>query len=234
MDAHTPAATQALSFGAGARLEIRGVVDAAAEKLRESVLQGDLSPGTVVTEALVSQTFNIARPSAKAAIEKLAAEGLLERTAHRSARVLTTDVATVRDIYQTRRRLEGAALRDLAALRLAPEPAEIANLRVIELSTHHPSEIIEHDLGFHLALIDALSSPRLSLLYRRILTEVQLCMAQVQGRKLLASNLIGDEHAQILDALKQGDAELAVALLTTHLGRAEELLTKAIEHDARH
>ena len=215
----------------GSELDVRGVVDAVAAQLREAIFAGRLQPGTAVTEALVASEFSIARPSAKAAIEKVAAEGLLQRTANRSARVLTIDADAVHDIYQTRRRLESSALRDLAARKHSPRRAQEANERIHALRTEHPSDIIEHDLGFHLSMIDALDSHRMSVLYRRILSEVRLCMAQVQGRQLLQPALIGDEHSRILSALESGDASLACDLLKTHLERAESLLVQSIADD---
>lgn len=212
----------------GSELNIRGVVDASAAQLRAAIFAGTLPPGTAVTEALVASEFSIARPSAKAAIEKVTAEGLLERTANRSARVLTVGTEAVHDIYQTRRRLESSALRDLAAIKLVPERARLANERIRTLGSAHPSEIVEHDLDFHLAIIDALSSQRMSALYRRILSEVRLCMAQVQGRQLLHPHLIGNEHSRILDALDRGRSDSACELLTEHLERAESLLTTSL------
>ncbi|MFF8817517.1 GntR family transcriptional regulator [Leucobacter sp. NPDC015123] len=217
--------------GFGSALQIRGVVDAVAAQLREAIFAGTLPPGAAVTEALVASEFGIARPSAKAAIEKVTAEGLLQRTANRSARVLTIDTEDVHDIYQARRRLESAALRDLASTLHAPERARIANEHIRALRAEHPSEIIDHDLEFHLAIIDALDSARMSASYRRILSEVRLCMAQVQGRQLLHPDLIGDEHSRILAALQLGDAESACEHLTTHLGRAESLLVESLTHE---
>lgn len=213
----------------GSELNIRGVVDAVAGRLREAIFAGTLAPGTAVTEALVASEFAIARPSAKAAIEKLTAEGLLQRTANRSARVLTIDSDAVHDIYQTRRRLESSALRELAETKHAPTRAQAANQQILALRSEHPSAIVEHDLEFHLSIVDALDSPRMSVLYRRILSEVRLCMAQVQGRGLLHPELIGDEHALILRALENGEEAKACELLTEHLHRAETLLVDALE-----
>lgn len=213
----------------GAELNIRGVVDAVAGRLREAIFAGTLAPDTAVTEALVASEFGIARPSAKAAIEKLTAEGLLQRTANRSARVLTIDTEAVRDIYQTRRRLESSALRELADARYAPSRAREANEQILARRSEHPSSIVEHDLEFHLSIVDALESQRMSLLYRRILSEVRLCMAQVQGRGLLRPELIGDEHALILQALERGQEATACSLLATHLQRAESLLVDSLD-----
>ena len=50
---------------------------------------------TSVTEAAVSVRYGVARPTAKLAIERLVADGLLTRTANRAARALKTAAASL-------------------------------------------------------------------------------------------------------------------------------------------
>jgi len=214
-----------------APLGIVGVVDAVTAQLRGRILRGDIRSGTPLTEAAVSQTFGVARPSAKAAIEQLVAAGLLVRTAHRSARVVAIDPATVRDVYRTRARLESAALRDLAVDGTVPQAALDANAEILAMPPGPDPATVDPDLRFHTALIDALESERTGRMYRSVLDEVRLCMAQVQGRQLLDAAEIAAQHADILDAVASGDADRAAALLDAHLSSAEERLVAALDAD---
>jgi len=213
---------------ADASLGVVGIVDAVTRRLRAQILVGELAAGSALTEAKVSASFGVARPSAKAAIEQLVSAGLLERTAHRSARVVVIDAAMVRDVYRTRTRLESAALRELAAGRVAVPVAEAANAEILRMPPGPDAATVDPDLRFHTALIDGLGSTRTSRMYRSVLDEVRLCMAQVQGRRLLDAEAISAQHAQILDAVAAGDGEHAAALLALHLGSAEERLIEAI------
>lgn len=210
-------------------LGVVGVVDAVTAHLRQRILAGEIRSGVPLTEAAVSQTFGVARPSAKAAIEQLVANGLLVRTAHRSARVVGIDAATVRDVYRTRTRLESAALRDLALTRAVPAAAIEANAEILALPAGPDPATVGPDLRFHTALIDALESERTSRMYGSVLDEVRLCMAQVQGRRLLDASVIAAEHAQILDAVAAGDGHRAATLLDRHLSSAEERLVEALD-----
>lgn len=210
-------------------LGVVGVVDAVTARLRLRILSGDLRSGTPVTEASVSETYAVARPSAKAAIEQLVAAGLLVRTAHRSARVVWIDPRTVRDVYRTRTRLESAALRELAEIRLVPQRAIDANAELLAMAPGPDPATVDPDLRFHTALIDALESERTERMYRSVLDEARMCMAQVQGRKLLDAADIAAQHAEILDALREGDAERATSILRAHLSSAEARLVEALE-----
>src|SRR6218665_2330510 len=214
-----------------AALEVVGVVDAVTARLRVRILRGDIRSGAPVTEAAVSQKYGVARPSAKAAIEQLVAAGLLVRTAHRSARVVDIDADTVRDVYRTRARLESAALRELAQARAVPEAARRANAELLAMRPGADPATVDPDLRFHTALIDALGSDRTGRMYRSVIDEVRLCMAQVQGRRLLDADVIAAQHAAIPDAVAAGDGEHAAALLGIPLSSAEERLVEALSRD---
>lgn len=220
-----------MTTASDATLGIVGVVDAVTAQLRGRILRAEIRSGDPITEAAVSQSFGVARPSAKAAIEQLVASGLLVRTAHRSARVVGIDSATVRDVYRTRTRLESAALRDLAVTRTVPLAAVEANAELIAMPPGPDPATVAPDLRFHTALIEALDSERTARMYRSVLDEVRLCMAQVQGRRLLDAAAIAAQHSDILAAVASGDGERAAALLDAHLSSAEERLVEALDAD---
>ncbi|GAA1126022.1 GntR family transcriptional regulator [Microbacterium natoriense] len=211
-----------------ADLGVIGVVDAVTARLRSRILSGDIRSGAPLTEAAVSMAYGVARPSAKAAIEQLVASGLLARTAHRSARVVGIDPETVRDVYRTRARLESAALRELALSRTVPASAVAANEEIAAMPPGPDAATVDPDLRFHTALIDALESERTGRMYRSVIDEVRLCMAQVQGRQLLDASAIAEQHAGILDAVAEGDGERAAELLHAHLSAAEQRLVEAL------
>jgi len=213
---------------APASLGVVGIVDAVTGSLRGQILAGEVVAGETLTEAKVSTAFGIARPSAKAAIEQLVASGLLVRTAHRSARVVSIDEEMVRDVYRTRTRLESAALRELAVVRAAPAGAREANAEISAMPPGPDAATVDPDLRFHTALIDGIGSGRTSRMYRSVLDEVRLCMAQVQGRRLLDARVIARQHEGILDAVEAGDGERAAALLADHLSSAEARLVEAL------
>jgi DNA-binding GntR family transcriptional regulator len=208
------------------------VVDALADDLRRRLFAGELPSGSLITEALLAEDYNVARSTSKAAIEKLTTEGLLQRGAHKSARVPVLSIDDVRDIYRTRLRLESSALRELAVERRAPDAAAAANERVRQAGAAIVAggsiAAVEPDMHFHASLVEAIGSPRVERMYRSLVDEVRLCMAQVQGRSLLSVEQIAAEHQEILEHLETGNAEAAVACLEGHLKRASDRLVRAL------
>ncbi|KOS54917.1 GntR family transcriptional regulator [Rhodococcus rhodochrous] len=210
------------------RVEALSIVDALALELRRRVFAGELTHEDALTEAEVSRAYEVARPTAKAAIEKLVGEGLLQRSAHKTARVPHLGPEDVRDIYRTRAHLESVVLRALAETRTAPPAAAAANAEIAAMTEADPLTVVEPDMRFHTALVDALGSPRTSRMFGSLVSEVRLCMVQVQGKQLLTTASIAAEHQQILDAVLAGDGEVAVEAITRHLGRARERLVAAL------
>ncbi|MGB4778987.1 GntR family transcriptional regulator, partial [Microbacterium sp.] len=201
------------------KLAVVSVVDAVTDELRSRVLSGQLEPGAPLIEAEIAEAYDVARPTAKAAIENLVRERLLERSAHKTARVVRLSPADVRDIYRTREIVESEVLRRLAAERRIPNAARAANAEIAALDGASSREIVEPDMRFHRSLIAALGSERVSLLYDTLASEVVFCMSQVQGASLLPTSVIAAEHERLLDLVEAGDGAGAARLLAVHLGR---------------
>lgn len=214
------------------RAQAISIVDAVANDLRDRILGGDLTAGTALTEIEIAATYEVARPTAKAAIEKLVAEGLLARGAHKTARVTELGPDSVRDIYRARAYLESEILRRLAAIGTVPAGAVQANLDIAAAADGSAMDVVEPDMRFHTSLVDAVGNERISKMYRSLVSEVRLCMTRVQSLKLLETGLIQAEHQRILELIAEGDGAAAAHLLDEHLARARERLVAAIGGEA--
>lgn len=207
---------------------VTSVIDAVVEDLKAQVLTRDLGPGAPLTEADVAARYDVARATAKAAIERLVADKVLVRKNHKTARVVKLGPADVRDIYRTRAYLESEVLRRLAERREVPLEARVANAEIEALWRQGSWDSVDADMRFHTSLIDALGSARTSSVYGSLAFEVKLCMAQLQGSQRLSPEVIVAEHARILHLIEAGDAPGVASMLDEHLARARELLAGAL------
>lgn len=214
------------------RVAAISIVDAIADDLRTRLFAGELPSGLALTETDIADSYDVARPTAKAAIEKLVAEGLLVRGVHKTARVAELGPASVRDIYRARVLLESEVLRRLAAQRSVPAGAVQANREIAAISEGPSIAVVEPDMRFHSSLIDAVGNERISKMYGSLVSEVRLCMTRVQSLNLLDTAVIQAEHQKLLELIEAGNGEAAAALLDVHLGRARERLVAAIGGEA--
>jgi DNA-binding GntR family transcriptional regulator len=200
--------------------------------LRQSIVSTVDAPGSVLTEAAVADRYTVARPTAKAAIERLVSEGLLVRTAHRTARVPILDEADIRDLYASRVVIEEAGLRNLAVTGTVPDDARRAHRDLTAAAAEgETTTFARADMAFHRALVLGQPSARLARMHALIMGEIELCIGQVDSKNLLSAAIVAAQHQGILDAVIAADVELAGTRTREHiLTSRDRLLASLTEH----
>lgn len=214
-------------------LKTTSLPDAVYEALRENIVTGVQAPGSLLTETAIALEYGVARPTAKAALERLVSEGILSRQAHKAARVPQLDRDDIVDLYENRALIESAALNNLAAGATVP-PAASALQR--ELLRHVENDdrpaLARTDIEFHRALVVGQPSPRLSRMHALIMGEIELGIGQVQTHRLMKPAEVAQQHQGILDAVARGESELAARLTTEHIFTARDGLLR--RYDLEH
>jgi DNA-binding GntR family transcriptional regulator len=195
------------------------IVDA----LRADIVDARLAPGATVTESSVTQRFGVARSTARAAIDRLVADGLLHREAHHAARVPELGRDDILDLYAARAIVEGAAMRRLAEGGAVPAGALEAH-RAIRAVEREGGAFAGQDIAFHRALVAAQPSPRLARMHDQLMGEIELGIGQVQAHGLMSAATIATQHEQILAAVIAGDGDRAERLARDHVESARDAL----------
>lgn len=207
------------------------VADAVRSRLERSLLAGDYPAGAEVRDTHVAQQLGVARPTARVAVQALIADGFLVRESGKSARVRRFSQDDVADIFRVRRLLEFEAVRSVC---------KGADTSGIAASLEKFSDVkddqdwesaAQADMYFHSAVVAAADSPRLSSLFQTISTEIRLLMALLRTHYPRISTL-RDEHKELLEALKDRDADLAIRLWRAHLEDAETFLRQKTREEA--
>jgi DNA-binding GntR family transcriptional regulator len=195
-------------------------------RLREAIVRGELAPNQRLVEAEMSSAFQMPRAAVRTALVRLEHEGLVERQAHRGARVRLVSEQEAVEILQARAALEGLAARQ-AALNITPagaaelravlerQRAALAEedfLRASDVNAELHAKIVE--LSGHATaqrLIGALKSQIVRFQFRTIL---------IPGR---ASQSL-EEHLVVVEALTAGNAEKAERAMRRHLNKVARAL----------
>jgi DNA-binding GntR family transcriptional regulator len=222
---------EAISGGAPApsvRLNTVSTVDAAANVLRELILDGELEPGARLREAEFAERLGIARHSFRAATQILIAEGMLLREPHRGVQVTVLTAEDILDTFRLRAALEIEAVRLTIAAGRVPEGARQAVDDLSSIPDGAPwRDVVEPDIRFHRAIIDAAESPRIARAYTSVQTEIQLCMVQLRPHYDQPSQ-VAAEHTDLLAAIEAGDPDRAEELFRGHLTEAVQNLSSAL------
>jgi DNA-binding GntR family transcriptional regulator len=199
-------------------LQTTNTRDALVAEVRRQILSGSLAPGSPLTEQGLATTFGVARPTVRSALQELVARHLVERSDGRSLRVPVLTAADVRDLFTVRLPLELTAVRLVAGRSLDGVWAALSALEALPPGAGW-SERVEAHTAFHLALVDAAGSVRLSRIYPPLQEEMQLCLARLRGSYPDPAELAA-EHRRLLTAIASGDPVSAEAEMRDHLERA--------------
>jgi DNA-binding GntR family transcriptional regulator len=202
-------------------------VQAAANALREQILDGHIEPGARLREAEFAERLGIARHSFRAATQILITEGLLVREPNRGVHVPVLEPNDLIDVFRLRTALELEAVRLVMATGEVPEEAEGSVRELSGVGDDAPwRSVVEPDMSFHRAIIDAAGSPRLARAYSSVQSEILLCLVQLRPYYHRPAE-VAAEHEELIAAIRAGDPSRAEELFRVHLAEAADNLTKA-------
>jgi DNA-binding GntR family transcriptional regulator len=204
--------------------------EAVLAELRVAIVSGELRPGEQVLQDSLAERFGVSRVPLREALKILEGEGQVTYRPHRGYFVAELDIDDLREVYRIRDLLESEAVRvavpritdeEVAALARSLDDVEQASASG-DLTT-----MTAANRRFHFGLIEAAHMPRLMKLVRVLwdATDVYRSLYYAESKHRKA---VHDEHRQVLDAVRQGDAEEAVTLLRRHRQRAVETLAQVL------
>jgi DNA-binding GntR family transcriptional regulator len=198
--------------------------EALEQDLERRVLQGEFSRGEHLREIELSEDYGVGRHTLRAAFDRLVRRGLLVKQRNRgvSVRELTPD--DLREIYELREAIEVETVRILAGRRTVPEEAQRLTEEVQGLTTRSPrAEVIERDLGFHRALVEATGNSRLLRVHEELGSEILLCLAQlVDG--YTSPKQIATEHTRLLESIQRGRTQAGERAVRDDFARTRDWL----------
>jgi len=212
-----------MRIGVTTQLWTRSLPEAVYEALRGRILSAQIEPGTLVTETAIALEYGVARPTAKAALERLVSEGLLLRRAHHAARVPELGREDIIDLFANRATVEVAAIAALVQQGTIPAGALAAHRELLKRARSDAS-FAQEDIAFHRELVAGQPSPRLARMHALLMGEIELCIGQVQAHHLLTARGVASQHQGILDAVTAGDAAAAERLTREHIAGTRERL----------
>ncbi|HHY0360268.1 TPA: GntR family transcriptional regulator [Vibrio cholerae] len=208
------------------------------EYLIEAIVEGELAPGSKISEPELAKQFQVSRGPLREALMRVEGLGLIERIPHIGARVIQLSPTKLVELYAVREALEGMAAR-LAARNITE--IELAGLESL-LSTHstHIDQVEgasyfhqQGDFDFHYRIIQASRNQQLIGLLCDELYHL-LRMYRYQSPRSHSRPVEAlEEHKFILRAIRQRDEELAEMLMRRHISRSRQLIEQQIMLDAQ-
>ncbi len=192
--------------------------------LRQQILNGDIVPGSRVTEDAMAQELGVSRATVRQALNTLVNEGLLVRNpATRVLEVTSLDAEDIAEIYRARRVLE------LAGTEASRNAAE-EELQQLKRAVDGMREAVENDdvFGFvqadslcHARTVGFLKSSILSQTHADLMTRLRLVIARQEADERITAHGLA-QHEEFCRLVLSGEVDQAKANLAERLDAAEQ------------
>jgi len=209
----------------------RSLAEDAADRIREQVLVGGYRQGEHLIEARIADQLQISRGPVREAFKMLRAEGLLTEQPRRGTFVVSLTPQDVRDIYGLRAAIEGAAARllcrnpDDEAISRLDQAAEAIGTAA---AGGDAAAVARADLACHEQLCLLSGNCRLLEIFRRYVPALR-GLLRLDERIMPSITDVVDQHRPVVVAIRAGDEDEAVRLVTEHADQAGELLAQLLE-----
>ncbi|MPZ18217.1 MAG: FCD domain-containing protein [Luteitalea sp.] len=205
--------------------------DSVFEVIRERILTRVFRPGQRLDVRALAHQLGVSATPVKDAVNRLAAEGLIEIRPRSGTFVAGLTPEAVAEIFQIRRALECLAAETIGA-RLTP--GLLARFTAIVEALDRPVatdrdrlQHERHNVELHTLLVEASGNRRLAELYRN--QNAHLTIARIHLRRRPDEPRLVEErreHRAILEAIEARDTARLVSLLDRHIRRAGQALVE--------
>ena len=193
---------------------------------------GSLAPGARLGEVELADRLGVSRTPVREALSRLAAEGLVQITPNRGARVATWTVAELEGVFDLRSVLEP---RLTAYAVPNARPADVDDLeelavRMLAVGSPGPRQdldaLVPLNRAFHDRLIALAGHPTLATalaaaIHPPIVRRNFHTYDDASLRRSLA------HHVEIVAAVRAGDPDWACAVMTAHIRNARAVMVRA-------
>ena len=210
---------------AGADDAVLGSTQRIVESITSAIVERRLMPGTKLAEQRLADIFAVSRTLVRQALNQLSRDHLVTLEPARGAHVAQPSVDEARQVFEVRRMLEAALVRELCA---AVTPAQVAELRAhcrIEREAVQRTDVSGRTrllADFHIVLARMLGNEVLAHLLADLLSRCSLIALMYQSAH--SAEHSAEEHVAIVDALERRDTRTAARLMAGHLEHVERNL----------
>ncbi|MFN3823045.1 MAG: GntR family transcriptional regulator [Pseudorhodobacter sp.] len=186
--------------------------------LRKAIVEVRLMPNERISENSICKQFSVSRTPVRAAIQRLAEEGLVDVSPQRGSFVAPLRLETLQDSHFVRRSLEVALLRETVAVWTPEMSAEMRDQIAAQerlVAADDPEGFLLEDDRFHRTLAGYSGREGVWSAIQAAKTPLMRFHRYWANRHRLFDVL--REHRAVIDALDAGDAAAAEKALALHL-----------------
>jgi DNA-binding GntR family transcriptional regulator len=195
------------------------------DSITTAIVERRLMPGTKLAEQQIADIFAVSRTLVRQALNQLSRDHLVTLEPARGAFVAQPSIEEARQVFEVRKMIEAAMLKQLCAVITDAQIAELRSHLKTELDAVRRTDVSGRTrllADFHVVLARMAGNDVLAELLADLLSRCSLIALMYQSSH--SAEHSQQEHVEIVDALERRDARAAMRLLENHLGNVERNL----------
>ncbi|MCG8617696.1 MAG: GntR family transcriptional regulator [Desulfobacterales bacterium] len=197
------------------------------EKLRTSILNGELAAGELYTEMSLAKEMGISRTPVREALLELASKGIVEFLPRRGIMVRLISEKDVNELFELREILERYFFKKIASTPSQYDFTGLENSIREQRKARSEKDVpayLKANGDFHYKLAEMCDNKRMQDTYGDLVDVI--CLIALQGKNSIKMDYLIEQHESMLKALKAGEGNLADALLIIHLKESKQTAIK--------
>ncbi len=220
-------------------------MDKVISKIKELIKSGVLKPGDrLPSERKMAQDFGFGRTNVREALHKLEFYGIIKTLPQSGSVIIGLDIQTldglISDVlnlqsYDFFSLVETRLVLEVNSVRLSAERWDEKDMEAIEKAQNNYLKYCEtpakvsYDFAYHRAIAEASHNPVFKAMLLVVTPDI---MTIYHKERICATNTVaGEEHEQIINALKKRDGDLAASLMNQHLQGVVEFAKERLEEE---
>jgi DNA-binding GntR family transcriptional regulator len=225
--------TAELIAGADAQAETDGpsLSRQATDALRADILACRIPPGGALSESSVTERLALGRASVRAALARLAEEGLVQAVPRRGWVVSPITLRDIHEVFDLRLLLEPEAARRVAVRGI--DAARLRRLDAVVTRCHLPDDpdsalgFLADNRAFHVAIAGLAGNQRLARQIARLHDESTRMLVLGLSRRDRSGEM-AHEHRDLIAALEAGAADQAAAIMRAQIAASRDMVLAAL------
>ena len=186
------------------------------QSIKDSIINGDIEPGTRLTESKLSKQLNVSATPVREAFRELSSEGLIKLIPYRGAVVQRFTHEELSEVYECREALEVKAV-ELAIYNIDDDSLnELYSLLEKSKETSNHLEYVEVNSSIHNLILKNAKNQTLMNFMKQI-QEVVMHNRTLSSYSEERKKEMYEEHKNIIDAIKNKDIENAKINMKKHI-----------------
>jgi DNA-binding GntR family transcriptional regulator len=199
---------------------VRSLADQVYERLRRSIVSGDLAPSARIVELDIAAQMGTSQGPVREALQRLEREGLVQRRSHSATVVTDLVLGEMFELFSIRSMIEGFAIRHTVECITTEQCDQLAHLIDLMRDEGRREDMLGltvYDMEFHRLICKWSGNATLLRAWDPLYSQIQRFVVRTHRDYFGSVTAVANTHDPIVAALRSRDVEQVTPIIQQHI-----------------